>query len=225
MDRTGWVLCVALLGAGLGSYGAISSRRLASELADVRRLAAQYSASPFGKSKVANWSTFDFERVMDMPWGHGRQLEDIEPRIRALQEGTCPAVLNASQRGFDLAKTPYGAFPVSIEDAKPYLDGFAVTFNVGNPLGASVTGATMEINYGPDFDDLIGPKKNLDMEEWSRRAKRERKVSHTIVEALKEGRWSRVRVVLSPAEATDLGRIELKLNISGLAMGKPPTED
>ena len=109
-----------------------------------------------------------------------------------------PALLSGTERGFELAKTEYGSFLVSIADVEPYLDGFSVTLSIGNPLDADITSGTISIKYGTSSSGTLGT------------------VSQDIEQPLIGGRWTDVVIVVAPAKPEQLGYLGVSLDPSGL---------
>lgn len=65
-------------------------------------------------------------------------LETIDQNAASLSEGG----------GYAIAKTPHGPFIVSIKKIEPYLDGYRVTLEIGNPTHVLMRGGDFQINWG-----------------------------------------------------------------------------
>ncbi|MGA3007597.1 MAG: hypothetical protein ABSE59_06870 [Opitutaceae bacterium] len=109
-----------------------------------------------------------------------------------------PAHLSGTERGFELARTEYGSFLVSIADVEPYLDGYSVTLSIGNPLDADITAGTISIKYGTSSTATLNT------------------VTQAIDQPLIGGRWTDVVIVVAPAKVEELGYLGVSLDPSGL---------
>ncbi len=90
-----------------------------------------------------------------------RQMASLEKRINALEiDKTMRDVQNVNAAWFDPQdpknyvplKSPAGPVLMVLENMEPYLDGFKVTFRVGNPTSAGLIGVKGKISWGPAFD-------------------------------------------------------------------------
>jgi hypothetical protein len=214
MDRVGWVLCIALAGVGVGVYGIVTAQRLSARIDELKQAAPTLPTSPAAAEIPA--SLYESSRKVHF---HEMQINELYEMIRPLEDSSRAARLDARSKGFDLAMTPYGAFPVSIEDAKPHKDGIELIFKLGNALSATVSSVSMEISYGRELaKDLV----ESDPGEWSRRYNRTRKGSVKVSGDLASGRWTRVRVVLPEATPSDVERVDITLRIGGLVLDRAP---
>ena len=69
--------------------------------------------------------------------------------------------------GYAVAKTPQGPFIVSVKKIEPYLDGYRVTLEVGNPTNILLRGGDFQINWGipwntkgKDFAEISASQHN-----------------------------------------------------------------
>jgi hypothetical protein len=115
-------------------------------------------------------------------------------------DGIKPASLSGTTKGFELARTDYGSFLVSLVDVQPYLDGYKVTLSIGNPLDADVTDGTISVKFGPSEADSLNT------------------VSQAIEEPLAGGHWTNVSVTIAPARAEQLGYMGVSLDPTGMEL-------
>jgi hypothetical protein len=115
-------------------------------------------------------------------------------------DGTKPASISGTTKGFELAKTEYGSFLVSLINVEPYLDGFKVTLSIGNPLDADVTDGTISIKFGTSATDSLST------------------VSQAIDQPIAGGRWTDVVVAIAPARAEQLGYMGVSLDPTGMLL-------
>lgn len=100
--------------------------------------------------------------------------------------------LDAASKGYALVGTPFGAFPVIVERAAPYLDGYKVTIAIGNLTTATFQNATIHLNWASGTQDT------------------------DITSNFVAGRYTNFDVVLSPAKATDLRSIGFSITFNTL---------
>jgi len=115
-------------------------------------------------------------------------------------DGAKPASLSGTTKGFELAKTEYGSFLVSLAGVEPYLDGFRVTLSIGNPLDADITDGTISIKFGTSPTDTL------------------RTVSQNIDEPIAGGHWTNTVVIIAPAKAEQLDYMGVSLNPTGMLL-------
>ncbi|HWZ95029.1 MAG TPA: hypothetical protein VNW30_07530 [Opitutaceae bacterium] len=115
-------------------------------------------------------------------------------------DGGKPASLSATTKGFELAKTEYGSFLISLVNVEPYLDGFRVTLSIGNPLDADISDGTISINYGTSSTDAHNS------------------VSQTIEQPIAGGHWTEVVIMVAPAKAEQLNYLGISLNPTGMLL-------
>jgi hypothetical protein len=100
---------------------------------------------------------------------------------------------------------------VSIQNVTPYVDGFRVTCNFGNPSSATFNGFKLKAKWGPRL-----PKdKNMTIAQWEA-ANREKELSLTNI--LQAGSWNPVSFVLSPAKPEEFGRLALSMDTDNVSL-------
>lgn len=147
-------------------------------------------------------------------------------------ESESPAVVDPSSKCYSIARNEYGAFPVIIEDAQPYLDGFKIRLRVGNLTSAAMTDVKLEFVYGerdPVFPTLDAKSSAADndktFQQYFATVEQNQKNRRTLaVDAGKDfapASWNIVEAIISPSKAEDLGRIEVKVKIAGMKLSTP----
>jgi vacuolar-type H+-ATPase subunit I/STV1 len=109
-----------------------------------------------------------------------------------------------------------GSFLISVEDAVPYLDGYKVHLEIGNPSAARYTGFRLKMKWTKHFP------KNADLAfygEW-RKTIKEKEVSFT--ETLMPGMWNKIEIILSPASVDELGYFHVSLETSAIQLPSQP---
>jgi hypothetical protein len=109
-----------------------------------------------------------------------------------------------------------GSFLISVEDAVPYLDGYKVHLNIGNPSAARYRGFKLKLQWAKaftKFDDFAA------WQEWDKAIK-EKEVSFT--ETLMPGTWNKIEVIVSPAGVDELGYFHVSLETNTIALTPQP---
>lgn len=137
------------------------------------------------------------------------QIESLQNDVLALQSSVAPyetATFDpGNPGGYQRIDTTSGVFLVSVKNVTPYVDGFRVTCNVGNPSSATFSGFKVKAKWGPRRDFK---SKGFNFAQWQALL-REKELSLT--ESLRPGAWNPVTFVLSPAKADEFGYLELSL--------------
>lgn len=123
----------------------------------------------------------------------------------------------ASPKSYQRLDSNTGSFFVSLSDVVPFLDGYKVILNVGNPLDVTYSGFTLDVKWGPryDYSKFSVPTYTA----WSKQL-REQKFPYA--DSLSPGAWNKVSVVISPAKAEDLGYLELSIETDTVQMYRRP---
>jgi hypothetical protein len=151
------------------------------------------------------------------------RLEGITSRLESLelqaQLATTQPYESATfdpsgSRGYSRIDTNSGTFLVSIENVTPYVDGFRVTCNFGNPTTATYNGFKLKAKWGPRYDRRA---KNRNYTSWQG-SLREKELD--LPDHLQSGAWNRVSFVLSPAKADEFGYLELSMVTNTISLRK-----
>jgi hypothetical protein len=108
----------------------------------------------------------------------------------------------AEPGGFQRLETNTGTLLVSLKDAQPYLNGYRLNINIGNPSSVTYNGFKMKVKWGKAF------KEGADFDQWQK-SLQEKELS--FVETLAPGTWNPTVVHLAPATADELGTLELSM--------------
>jgi hypothetical protein len=161
---------------------------------------------------------------------------DLENEVTAIiktmsskANAAAPAVMNPAEKGYGIARNEYGVFPVLVEDAQPYLDGYKVRLRIGNLTAATITGVSLEITYGlrePDFpvgNQRLSPTEVLKarqdyVEHLAQNLKQQRTLSVNAENDFLPASWNIVDVVISPAKPEELGRLAIMVKATGMIL-------
>jgi hypothetical protein len=143
----------------------------------------------------------------------GRRLDNLEFQqtlLRSAAERYRTAVFDPSDKGYGRLDTGGGTFLLSVDDAKPYLDGFKLTLRIGNIQSIGYGGFVIKASWGAKWD---GTK--LDYAKWrsSLKSKEFKMPDH-----LNPGAWNRIELALAPAKAEEIRFIEIEMTTDVVQM-------
>jgi hypothetical protein len=118
----------------------------------------------------------------------------------------------ANSHGYSRLDTTGGTFLVSIKNVQPYVDGFRVTCNFGNPSSATFAGFKLKTKWGPRRDF-----KKMKVGEWEAQL-REKELALT--DTLRAGSWNPISFVLSPAKPEEFGYLELSVETNTISLAQ-----
>lgn len=117
--------------------------------------------------------------------------------------------LDMTSRDYQRIDTDTGMFLVSVEDASPYLDGYRIILNIGNPSYAAYKGFKLTANWNTVYKD------GLDFNQWIK-TERTKEVSFT--ESLEPGQWNRIELLLPATTGEQLGFFALSMDTSTISL-------
>lgn len=117
--------------------------------------------------------------------------------------------LGPTSEGFQRLDTENGFFLISVEDIQPYVNGYKLTINVGNPLQITYNGITCKLKWGRNR----GNQENY--EAWDALL-RSRDVP--VLKDILPGTWNKVDVQLVPASAEELEYINLRIETNQVGL-------
>jgi hypothetical protein len=114
------------------------------------------------------------------------------------------ASFRPDSKGYSTIYTDSGLLMVSLEDIKPYANGYKATFNFGNPQAIAFDDAEIELRWGPARP---AEAKAAKYSEWLSKFQTS---TQKLGKRLKAGSWNPVEVVISPATAEQIAHIEIQ---------------
>jgi hypothetical protein len=129
------------------------------------------------------------------------------------------ALIDVNSKAFSTAKSSEGTFLVSCQGAEPYLEGYKVHLEVGNPTTLMVNNPTITIQWGPAFSP-----SNTDKNAFTDWQKSLRQTTTTLGESLKPGFWNDVDVIVSPAKANELAYFKVSIQTDSVSLTHPPVQ-
>ena len=124
----------------------------------------------------------------------------------------------ANSTGFSRINTDSGFFLVALKNVEPYLDGYRISLDVGNPLSATYKNLKFNVSWGKKYDSKESANDPNAYQKWV-------STLHTkeisVVDDLAAGAWNKVQLVLSPAKSDELGYISIKLTTDTASLRRP----
>ena len=134
--------------------------------------------------------------------------------LRSLVEKNDSAIFNINDfSGFSAVNTDNGIFFISIEDVQPYLSGYKIMLDIGNPQNCRYRGLKLNVKWSKEFDS---ENKDISYTDW-KKAINEKDMSFSTV-SLEAGEWTTIEVVMSPVELEEMGYIEFSVYASTVAL-------
>jgi LysM repeat protein len=157
---------------------------------------------------------------------------DLQLKMFSKSDALEPAVVSPTEKGYGVSHNQYGAFPVIVEDAQSYLDGYKLRLRIGNTTAATMTGVSLVITYGlrepafpSDYKKLSETEKQKAFQEYDEKLRESEKSRRTLsVDADRDfmsGSWNTVDVMISPAKPEELGRLAVMVNATGMKLSQP----
>jgi len=160
---------------------------------------------------------------------------------------TIPALIEPSAvlsidhpRELSIARNNLGSFPVYIESVEPYLDGYKLVLEIGNPLIAEINGtitvisgtatpnmpaqASGEQNTSEKVDEDAVRQADAYSEKISAWTKSLRRTTFFLDSMLKPAAWSKINVIITPAKLEELSHLEVSFSLASLSFSLPQTE-
>lgn len=138
----------------------------------------------------------------------GQEIRKLRSQVTVLRLNAAPNYqsiqLDPTQKAYQRLDTASGFFLISCQDATPYLDGYKLLLDVGNPTSATYHGFTFNVTWGGAFEtvsDTVAHSKDV-----------------SFTNQLKPASWNRVELILTPASAEEMKSIFLSMETSQLSL-------
>lgn len=185
--------------------------RLQREIDDLRRIATQVKALRTEVDELNSKAIGPVNLALGALDSRLTKLEDSHSLIAS------KIVLNFASKSFTRLATPSGVLFVSVQDAQPYLDGYKVFLDIGNPSNASLVGGNLEISWGPKPRKPIGSedtKQNIRADWFLDRMVK----TVELAQPIRSGSWNKVELILTPAKAADLELVEMSATFTSIGL-------
>lgn len=142
----------------------------------------------------------NIKKGMGNLWKKVYGLEDVSNKYKKV-------TLDPVTKAFQRIDTTSGFFLISLQDLKPYGNGYKLILHIGNPSTANYKGFKIKIRWAKNFD-FSEMKDWSEYESWNESIK-EKEVSFTDI--LYPACWNRVELIVSPAKSDEIGFLELSM--------------
>jgi hypothetical protein len=134
--------------------------------------------------------------------------------LKAKEDSHRSIVLDPSSRVFQRLDSDGGYFLVSIQSITPYLNGYKVMLNVGNPLAADFRDATFSAKWAKDLDSSPeAPAPVVHHQDFQ------------VATPLRSGKWNTVELDLIPAAPDELGILTLSVAAKTVGLVQVPQSE
>lgn len=134
------------------------------------------------------------------------RLTDLELQ-HALSQASGASVSTESKL-YGVANTTQGKVLVAVDSVTPYLDGFKVKLRIGNLMSASFDGAKLTVVHAKEKSsptDLPGVETK----------------EIQVTDTFRSGAWTNTEVVLSPAKASQIKRLNVQVEFDNVRLLRP----
>lgn len=173
-----------------------------------------------GCNRVEQQSTLDLRNEVKMLQ---TQVNDLsarvtENRMQVVREqmrgpGESVEFDPRETNGYSQVLSPVGTLLVKLQKVEPYLDGYTITFLVGNPSGARLSGVTGSVKWGEEID--WNDVKSFD---------RVQEKKFDLPVEFQAGAWSAVKLNVGPAKPEQMRRLIFAPVFNSLVLRAPPAQ-
>ena len=150
-------------------------------------------------------------------------LGDLGGRVFKIELSQNPnenVSFDLTSRNFQRVDTSTSTFLVAIREASPYLDGYRVVLDIGNPSFATYTNFKVKIKWNRKYEGKYTAASYVEWKEWNK-ATREKEVTFPDP-PLKPGSWNRVEVLLPSTKDDELAYFVLSMDTPTISLQTEP---
>ena len=123
--------------------------------------------------------------------------------------------LDPTQKSYQRLETENGALMVAFDSMEPYLDGYRVTLQIGNPSLLTYAGFEATTTWGPSWEGGQTNSNTADITHWQ-------SLQHTnvvrLTDRLLPGTWNYVNLVIAPAKPDEIRNLELFIKTDSISL-------
>jgi len=112
----------------------------------------------------------------------------------------------SSAESYQTIKTSNGMFFIALKEVRPYLNGYKLILQIGNPYAITFKGFKLKVTWGRDFavdmNDSVQTDYDLQTKE------------EAFVKELSPAAWTKVELILAPAKTEQLEYIRLSMSVN-----------
>jgi len=197
----------------IGLLFLIGCDETANQPATLRRLDALQAQVQSANATVTNLTGY----IQELDKRTAKLEMDIS-NIQSHAAGSYTAIDLSSTSGFIPISGSCGAFLVSVKNVEPYLEGYRITFKLGNPHFATFSNLRIRAVWGKQFDQALANSDPKYVETYNAALKRK---DFNQADELKPGAWNEIIIVLSPAKQSELGYFAVSLDAENVSLATP----
>lgn len=123
--------------------------------------------------------------------------------------------LSLDEKGYIPVETTLGQLLVASGTATPYMDGYKIDFQIGNPQSVTYDGVTVTLKWGPSANPTIFTN-NTALKEWQNAQKTK---TDKLLSRLLPGYWNNAEVIVAPATTEEIRNLEISIETGTLLLG------
>jgi len=198
------------------------TRKISNLEQKIDSLTLQLSVSDSFTSDPPSFSdSWEYEFLNQQISGLQTEVSQLQTNVWTLQNtlnGYKTAVFDATApKGYQPLQSNTGQFLVVLDGTDPYLDGYRLKFEIGNPYSASFRGLEITLKWGMSFNRFSESKSPTQYSKWQR-SLRSKQV--TLTQDLEPATWNNVNIVVSPAKPDQLSYIEISMVTKSVSLNK-----
>ena len=147
-------------------------------------------------------------------WTQGLEVRTnfnlLRSQFLQFQYANSSAPVTPQDKGYNLIKTPYGSLLLSTESVEPYLDGYKIHLQIGNPTSANFSGFSL-ICSSYQTTNIFDTMQTF---------------TNTMTEKLSPGSWTPIDFILAPSDMDRVrnAAVSIELNQLNLLKRPPPSQ-
>jgi hypothetical protein len=122
--------------------------------------------------------------------------------------------LSLDEKGYTPVQVTIGQLLVSAKSATPYLDGYKVNFQIGNPQSVTYNGATVTLKWGPSATPSVYSNQ-VARAAWQNAQKTK---TEDLLSELLPGYWNDEEIIVTPATTEELRNLQISIETSTLSL-------
>lgn len=141
------------------------------------------------------------------------EVVGLQFRVSTLESAHQSVVLDLASPSYQRLDTDTGMFLISVANVTPYLDGYKISLNIGNPSFAQYNGFKLKAkwNHTYSWDKYTAESYS----KWDK-ATREKETSFT--DSLNGGTWNKVDLILPATAADELGYFVVSMETNTIVL-------
>jgi len=122
--------------------------------------------------------------------------------------------LSLDDKGYTPVQTTIGQLLISAKSAAPYLDGYKVDFQIGNPQSVTYNGATVTLKWGPLATAVIRTNQVA----WAAWQNAQKTKTEDLPSELLPGHWNDEEIIVTPATTEELRNLKISIETPTLTL-------